>query len=369
VRCVHVLWLTGRSTADLCSTTQRSLIEGILNLEHRVSFVNGDDTVPLNHIGFTHVPLSSKAPRGFQARALGKTMAVWLTGQTIDRDSTVALVEWRVAQHVVPVLLDKGIPWALMDRSPPADPGLLGRLQWRSWSQAWKLAKRAGVPGLVVSAAHQAFVAQKTGHEHTTVIQAGVNLNRFRPAEKRPTFTMVYHGRLDRHRGLLACVMLAQKARNEGLEVDAMFVGEGDLLPALQRLADGNAFIHVRTTMEQEMLASLLGTCHLGLLPMPKRTAWMLASPLKRSEFLASGLPVFGIDHQGHRLAGVDSAWFTLAAQEDFHADGLEVLRRHMDANGQHSAAARAYAETNLDWSISVDALMRVLSDLNQSES
>jgi hypothetical protein len=148
-----------------------------------------------------------------------------------------------------------------------------------------------------------------------------------------------------------------------------MFVGEGDLLPALQRLADGNAFIHVRTTMEQEMLASLLGTCHLGLLPMPKRTAWMLASPLKRSEFLASGLPVFGIDHQGHRLAGVDSAWFTLAAQEDFHADGLEVLRRHMDANGQHSAAARAYAETNLGWSISVDALMRVLSDLNQSES
>ena len=159
-------------------------------------------------------------------------------------------------------------------------------------------------------------------------------------------------------------VMLAQKARNEGLEVDAMFVGEGDLLPTLQRLADGNAFIHVRTTMEQEMLASLLGTCHLGLLPMPKRTAWMLASPLKRSEFLASGLPVFGIDHQGHRLAGVDSAWFTLAAQEDFHADGLEVLRRHMDANGQHSAAARAYAETNLGWSISVDALMRVLSDL-----
>ena len=67
MKCMHVLWLTGRSTADLCSTTQRSLIEGIL--EHRVSFVNGDDTVPLNHIGFTHVPLSSKAPRGVPSQS------------------------------------------------------------------------------------------------------------------------------------------------------------------------------------------------------------------------------------------------------------------------------------------------------------
>ena len=354
--------------SDLCSCTQRALIDGLLQNDVRITYVNSDASVDIENKAFTHVGLTHRARLGLKARTLGKLMAFWLSSTDVS-ERTVALVEWRVAQHVVPVLLDKGIPWALMDRSPPADPGLLGRLQWRSWSQAWKLANRAGVPGLVVSAAHQAFVAQKTGHEHTTVIQAGVNLNRFKPAEKRPTFTMVYHGRLDRHRGLLACVMLAQKARNEGLEVDAMFVGEGDLLPTLQRLADGNAFIHVRTTMEQEMLASLLGTCHLGLLPMPKRTAWMLASPLKRSEFLASGLPVFGIDHQGHRLAGVDSAWFTLAAQEDFHADGLEVLRRHMDANGQHSAAARAYAETNLGWSISVDALMRVLSDLNQSES
>ena len=366
---MHVLWLTARSMSDLCSTTQRGLIEGLLELGHRVSFVNGDATVPLHHAAFTHVPLSSKALRGFQARALGKAMGVWLRGQTIDQATTVVLVEWRVVRQVAPVLNAMGVPWTLIDRSPPADPGLLGRLQWRSWSQAWKLAKRVGVPGLVVSAAHQVFVAQKTGHQRATVIQAGVNLNRFKPAEKRTTFTMVYHGRLDRHRGLLACAMLAQKARTEGLEVDMMFIGEGDLFPALERLANATDFIHVHKPMSQEELAPLLGSCHLGLLPMPKRTAWMLASPLKRSEFLASGLPVFGIDHQGHRLAGVDSDWFTLAPQEDFHEDGLEVLQRHLNTERQHSTAARAYAEEHLSWSVSVDALMGVLVDLHQSES
>lgn len=365
---MELLWFTGRSMSDLCSCTQRALIAGLLKNDVLITYVNSDASVNIENQAFTHVGLTHRARLGFKARTLGKMMAFWLSSTDVS-DRAVALVEWRIAQHIVPVLSDKGIPWALMDRSPPADPGLLGRLQWRSWSQAWKLAKRVDAPGLVVSAAHQAFVLQKTGHQRATVIQAGVDLNRFEPAEKQSTFTMVYHGRLDRHRGLLACAMLAQKARSEGLEVDMMFIGEGDLLPALERLADANDFIHVHKPMKQEELAPLLGSCHLGLLPMPKRTAWMLASPLKRSEFLASGLPVFGIDHQGHRLAGVESDWFTLAPQEDFHADGLEVLRRHMGTERQHSAAARTYAESNLGWSISVEALMGVLDDLHHSES
>ncbi len=116
---------------------------------------------------------------------------------------------------------------------------------------------------------------------------------------------MVYQGRLDRHRGVLACVMLAKSTR-EGLEVNLLLIGEGDLLPSLTDLADRHAFLEVRTSMEQTALAELLGTCHLGLLPMPRRGVWTLASPLKRSEYLASDLCIFGIAHEGHALEGVD---------------------------------------------------------------
>ena len=366
---MNILWLTARSMSDLCSTTQRCLIDGLLNQGHCITFVNGDDTPPMKHTNFTHVPLSNRARRGHQSRALGKAMSAWLNNQTHAQGSTVAVVEWRVALQVTPLLEAMGIPWALMDRSPPADTGLLGRLQWRPWASAWRKAKHSNAPGFVVSAAHQSFVIDKTGHQSSTVLQAGVDLERFTPGEKKPTFTMVYHGRLDRHRGVLACVMLAQKARNEGLEVDLVLIGEGNLERALQKLAQVNDFLHVPGPMDQALLAQQLGTCHLGLLPMPDRGVWRLASPLKRSEYLAAGLCVFGLHHEGHRLPKVNDAWFKLVAQEDFHADGLEFIRRCMTPRDEEKSQPRTYAENHLSWEESVASLGGKLSELLQSDS
>ena len=60
--------------------------------------------------------------------------------------------------------------------------------------------------------------------------------------------------------------------------MDVLFVGEGNLVAPLTALAQANEFIHVHGTLPQDELAELLGTCHLGLLPMPKRTVWALAS-------------------------------------------------------------------------------------------
>ena len=82
---------------------------------------------------------------------------------------------------------------------------------------------------------------------------------------------------------------------------------------------------------------------------MPKRTAWVLASPLKRSEYLASGLCVFGVNHEGHRL-GHEASWFVLAAQEDFHEVGLEYLKNFSTLDNVQSLKARAFAEQHCGW-------------------
>ena len=364
---VHVLWFTGRSMTDLCSTTQRALMTGMMERNLAITFLNPDERVELEGQNFTHVPLPHRARRGLQSRTLANAMVRWLKSN--PPSGAVAVVEWRVAPWVVPELDQQGIPWALMDRSPPADAGLLGRLQWRGWKAAWRMASRAQAPGFVVSPAHQAFVKGKTGHASAVVLQAGVDLSLFKPQPKRPTLTMVYHGRLDRHRGVLACAMLAQKARLEGLAVDVMFVGEGNLTPSLTALADANDFIHLHPPMPQASLAPLLASCHVGLLPMPKQTVWTLASPLKRSEYLACGLSVFGIDHEGHRLEGAHEDWFTLVPQEDFHLDGLERLQDRAIVEGQHVDHVRAFAEEHLGWSVSVNRLVEVLTTLHQKDS
>ncbi len=59
---------------------------------------------------------------------------------------------------------------------------------------------------------------------------------------------------------------------------------------------------------------------------MPASRVWSLASPLKRSEYLAAGLLVYGMDHSGHQIEGASDAWFKLSPQEDFHEDAIEWM-------------------------------------------
>jgi len=346
---MHILWLTARSISDLCFTTQQNLIGGLLNQGHQVTFVNGDVSSSSARPNFNHVSISNNAPRGFQAKALGKTIRLWLMRQDLIEGSTVALVEWRVVNQVVPMLEKMRIPWALMDRSPPADTGIFGWLQWRSWKKAWSIARDRDVLGFVVSPAHKRFVDLKIGHKKTSILPAGVDMNLFKPMKKHEVLTMVYHGRLDRHRGIMAAVMLAHKARQGGVEINLKLIGEGDAATDLQSIASEVDYIEVKDKMEQTKVAREIAACHIGVLPMPERTAWVLASPLKRSEYLASGLCVFGVDHEGHRL-DQEKPWFVLAAQDNFHRDGLEYLNNFNFQDNTQFQEVRAFAEQYCGW-------------------
>ena len=76
---------------DLCSTTQRALIRGLLERGMVVTFVNADRTIDLDGEGFTHISLPNQARRGLQARTLGKAMQAWLISNPLGE--AVAVVE------------------------------------------------------------------------------------------------------------------------------------------------------------------------------------------------------------------------------------------------------------------------------------
>ena len=71
---MHVLWFTARSFRDLCSTTQRALMRGLLDHGLSLTLVNGDLETPFEHAMFEHVALPIKARRGFQAKTLARSM-------------------------------------------------------------------------------------------------------------------------------------------------------------------------------------------------------------------------------------------------------------------------------------------------------
>lgn len=368
---MRIVWASVRDLAhDLCATTQRALITGLAKHGHDVTFL-GPGMNPEAIEGVEHLTLNIRARKGRRSRAIADAViARWPDLQTPD----IVLVEWPLAKRMLRSGVLDGVPWMLVDRSPPADAGLLARLHWFVWRRAWRMARKAsrgeeGPVGTVVSPAHarhvQAFT--KLNDDQVVVLPAGVNLRRFIPgAERRSTertLHLVYHGRLDRNRGVLVLPMLHQKAVNAGLEVTLTLIGEGDALPALTKMAKATDDIHVLGRLPQDEVAHRLGTSHLGLLPMPEHRAWSLASPLKRSEYLASGMMVIGLDHEGHRLPE-DVPFMHLFAKEDLHDGAIALLKQmakdpSMYPDGKR--AARHYAEAHLGWEHSVLALHEAL--------
>ena len=358
---MNILWFTTRNMVDLCSTTLSALGEGLVSLGHQVTIINSDAEESGSNFPWTHVSIQAQAPRGRKGHVLGREMSRWLNAFEPNLE-TVAIVDWRIASSLSPILKRKAVPWVLMDRSPPADRGILAKLQWPVWKKAWSLVKsRQAHSGCVVSPAHSRFVHSRVGVPETNMVEvpAGVDVSLFKPGMKNDILSLIYHGRLDRHRGVLSLPMLHEKLQQNNVQSKLILIGEGDEFEGLERMARNRDDIEVLSALPQEELAKKLSQSHIGLLPMPETKVWALASPLKRSEYAASGLLIFGIDHLGHRLKGKNQPeWIHLVKQEDFHFDGVEWIQSlTQEKINSLSLNSRKYAVEELNWSGSIEAL------------
>ena len=368
---MNILWFTTRKMNDLCSTTMQELCSGLVNGGHQVTVINSDLDGSHSAFPWLHVSIQAQAMKGRKAAVLGAKMRLWLNGFS-PTEKTVAVVDWQVAAKLANPLQMKSIPWILMDRSPPADSGLLAYLQWPIWRRAWRyVADKSARSGCVVSQAHLQFVQSRVEvvASQVRILPAGVDIALFQPQEKNEVLTLVYHGRLDRHRGVLALPMLQQKLRHENFETQLLLIGKGDAFQGLKKMSQNDDHLKVISTLPQKELAQKIAKAHIGLLPMPNSKVWALASPLKRSEYAASGLMIFGIDHQGHRFENeIQPEWTKLVNQEDFHVDGVEWIQSlSKEQLLSYSSDARKFAEENLDWVHSVRVLEQAcISALNQ---
>jgi hypothetical protein len=113
-------------------------------------------------------------------------------------------------------------------------------------------------------------------------------------------------------------------------------------------------------------MATHLQEQHIGLLPMPDTPVWSLASPLKRSEYLAAGLLVYGVNHEGHKLDGTKSDWYCLSELETFHDSAISWLTNMSETELKDgSRAARKYAESHCSWQETISRLETILNQSN----
>lgn len=358
---MQIHWFTRREMTDLCSTTQREIASGLCRRGHSLTIINPDEEGTHELFPWQHVSLPIRSIRGFQARKLGRNMKKYLScGASQDFD--LAIVDWQVAPFIIHELERQSVRWMLMDRSPPADKGILASLQWPSWKRAWKMVRANPCAiGCVVSKAHREFVLNEitSTTNQIIILNAGANMELFAPAEKNPKLTLVYHGRLDRNRGVMALPMFVQKANAAGIECHLMMIGEGDAYRDLTDMQEVNNLFEVIPTMSPVHLAQVLSRCHIGLLPMPATKVWKLASPLKMAEYAASGLLILGIDHTGHRVKeGPQPDWIKLIKKESFHEVGIEWLKSLENEDLiKLSKQARNHAQKSMNWETSLDVL------------
>ena len=341
---MNIVWLSSRVLGtDLCSTTQIQLANGLVAKGHTVELYSPGISVGN---AFTHHSIERSNRRGFQARSVVKKLH-----EHIDKINTcdIVLIDWSIF-----VIADKiNPPVIIMDRGPPADSGILAKLQWGPWRKAWSKSIR----GTTVSPAHRQFVVNhsQTSEESIHVIPAGVDLELFQPTKKEGPIKLAYHGRVDVHRGVMSLPMVLAGLQSQGIDATLHIHGTGDAIGRLRNI--GMEGLEVTDAIPHEGLAAKLSTYDVGFLPMPEHKVWNLASPLKRSEYLGSGMVVCGIDHAGHQIEG-SGDWLQLFSQKEFitsTVDWIKSLDRGALENLQNES--RKYAEENLSWSHSVDAL------------
>ena len=365
---MKIHWFTTRKMTDLCSTTQKNLARGLCLRGHDLTIYNGGSTGTHQGNPWNHKPLSQSRIKGFHALSLANSAKKSITNIT----SGIVIVDWTLASKLAPLLQRNKIPWLLMDRSPPANSGLLALLQWPVWKKSWRLVLRGkALNGFTVSSAHSNFVSDKLGIKlnKITALEAGVDLELFNTGLKSKQFTLLYHGRLDKNRGVLALTKLIEKLNEGNIAAKLQLIGEGDAVTKLQVIANHRDDIEVLPSMSQTKLVHYLSKAHIGLLPMPESKVWELASPLKRSEYAASGLAILGIDHSGHRLEDREVEWMKLLSQEQFLSEGvnwLKMLANDKSKLEQLNLEARRYAEEHMSWSHSIDALESILKSVSR---
>ena len=347
--------------ADLCSTTQRSLGSGLVERGHNLIFVNPDSIGSHTNYPWTHQSITGSQISGMKSITLANNMNKWLCAN-IPKDKTVVILDWRIAKHLTRTLEKHKIPWILMDRSPPADSNILAKLQWRYWKMAWRSVQAHQKIGCVVSQAHREFTTRNTGISPTLAvpIPAGVDINQFQNGVKSSPIKLCYHGKLDSNRGLMQLLSIHSRLVDSGVDVELYLHGNGDLTSILASLK--NEKIHVTETLNSDNLAQYLSGYDVGLLPMPDKRIWRLASPLKRGEYLASGMIALGINHTGHQIDN-SGDWLVLFDENNFVQSCVDFIRNLDLAHLRQSQInAREYAEANLDWSHSVAILEDILS-------
>lgn len=356
-----------RLGSDLARTTQFGVAAALAERGWNITFVapdDGDAQRLVEAAGHSFIGVSRSKKPGFGWLSFGRSLKSKLPQILGMEKFDVALIEWQAVAGSHGATRNSGVPWLVVDRSPPVYRNLAGRLQWWEYRRAWRLAKRSN-GSLLKSRGHDSFLYSKGLRvKPVTTMEAGVEIAKFSPADFSGPPTIVHHGRLDKEREIERLVRIGEVLSARGVEFKMRIAGTGNRLDALQRATLLHGWLEVLGPIPHDEIPAFLATGHCGIFPLPYGEKWNLASPLKLREWAAAGLPMVLSKIEPHTSQGFHH-WIRLVRRGstiDRWADTVEELLG--DDLAALGAEAREFAEENFDWAHTTQELHERISEL-----
>ncbi|RCH73851.1 MAG: glycosyltransferase [Candidatus Poseidoniales archaeon] len=324
---MRLLWITHRDlNQDLTRTSRLGLANALDAQGHEIHWMS--PTPDLDYV----VHRSKRI--GFGHRSFTRSVRL-ACSSSIKADAV--LVEWTAVEGSYKSLHHQDIPWFILDRSPPVSRGIVGLIQRRQHTRAWKIAREHAC-GAIVKSSHHRHLAE---HLPVAVVPAGVDVKCFEVhRDDRETPRCIYIGSLAKERELI---------RVHVMGIDAIFMGSGNDADRLRRIG-----ADVRPAAEMERIPEILATADIGIMHLPNRMEWRGASPLKVAEYAAAGLCVVTSD-VGDMPDPSSNPWLRLVPLGDDTAfiEAVNYFRSLSSEMRRHlGKSAKKWARNERDWSV-----------------
>jgi hypothetical protein len=333
---MRLLWITHRRSEEMSYASRRGIAGALEARGWSIEWMSPD--------GQHRVERSTRLGRGH--RSFTRSVSTTLAKMDL-KGFSAAIVEWTAVAGATESLSAAGLPWVIMDRSPPVSTGVVGWLQSIQYRKAWSMASQLAA-GRAVKSPHMATSQEWSGP--SAVVPAGVSIEHFRPASMNEDPIIVCHGSLDRERELHRLVEMGFQPYLFGAGNDAQRLSE------LTRVEGAGP------------VAQRLAACDIGVMHLPARDVWKHASPLKVAEFAAAGLPVVASEVSG-LVRYRDSDWLKLIPLGD---DGacqealLELCALSLEQRKRLGDSARKEARDSMAWTHCTEDLHAMLIEVKR---
>jgi glycosyltransferase involved in cell wall biosynthesis len=245
-----------------------------------------------------------------------------------------------------------------------------GRRMWKATRAAEQLSYRLADVVLVTNDSYRKVALDRGRRrpDDVFVVRNAPDLKRFRPVDPDPAlkngraFLVGYVGLIGPEDGVDHSLHALSALRDRRTDWRAVFVGAGDALEGMKRLADElnlAEFVDFPGFMSGDQLISYLSTFDVCLAPNPRTPLNEISTMVKLLEYMAMAKPVVAYDLTETRWTAGDAVAYAKRDDPVSLADSIGELLDDSDRRSRMGRAGRARIEDELSWERSAEEMLK----------